>query len=101
MSKNTFCCSEAQITIEDMEQLVHYQRVATIKDLVEGFQDQEKNIIAFLTMPFQDEDVSFLSSGLLQKITFFMPVSSDTQLLERLKLRLDSRYVWYLNSINM
>ena len=78
-----------------MEPDVHYQSVETTRDLVDVFQEQEKNLIVFSMVSLQDDDVSFLSTGLLQKIAFFMPISSDTQLLERLNLRLDSKYVRY------
>ena len=71
---------------------VKFQQVASIMEFVEQVQPEIDNILAFSMSPLTEKDVKLLRvGGLLKEITLFIPQTSDTKLLEKLRLRLDSR----------
>ena len=74
-----------------MDNQVKFQQVASIQEFVHQFQPELDHILAVSLSPLTDNDTTFLRGGLLEEITLFIPQMTDKTLLEKLKLRLDSR----------
>lgn len=75
-----------------MDSGIKFQQVVSIKEFVEQVQPGIDNILAFSMSPLTEEDTKLLRvGGLLEEVTLFIPQTTDTTMLEKLRLRLDSR----------
>ena len=83
--------SETAVPVHAMQQVTQFQQVPTFQELMKALQDGEKNILAFSMKPIDINDIQTLSNLLLQKITVMAPQPANQQLIENIKLRLDSR----------
>ena len=76
-----------------MEHGTLFQHVSTFQELLPQLHDGERNLLAFSMLQIHESDIKSITDSLLQKITILTPLPTNPELLQKMKLRLDSRQV--------
>ena len=83
--------SDSDIELHDMgKKGAPFQHFETFSELADQAHDGEMKLLAFSTVPVNANDIQSLSHLLLKRLTILAPHPVSQQLLNDLKLRLDS-----------
>ena len=82
--------SDSDIQLHDVGKGAPFQHLETFSELAKQAHDGEMKLLAFSTVPVNENDIQSLSHLLLKRLTILAPHPVRRELLNDLKLRLDS-----------
>ena len=76
-----------------LEEHILFQQVESLEELATKIHEEEKDLLVFSLKPMSEKDIMAISLLLEQKLNIFMPNPVSIDLLGKLKLQLDSRFL--------
>ena len=87
-----FLFSDTFLYLDFLKEPTLFQQVASLEELAAQIHAEQENVLAFSLKPLRENDVMATASLLKQKVTIFMPIYTNKDLITNLKLQLDSRH---------